>query len=214
MGNPLVSVITPTWQRPALLAARCIPSVLAQTYRPYEHIVVSDGPGDGVMAAASAVVGWYAEHPDADPDGADFVYDELAVHPPHKHWGNVARRRGLSMAKGGIIAYLDDDDAYRPEHLAVLVPVLLESGCDFVYSQMLSRMTGETLFGTPTPTMGHIGTPMLVHHKGLLDVATWGADDAMEDWHLVKAWVDAGATYQFVAQPTVDVWPSTFHAHA
>ena len=44
MRTPLVSVITPTWQRADLLVNRCIPSVQAQDYPVVEHIIVSDGP--------------------------------------------------------------------------------------------------------------------------------------------------------------------------
>ena len=44
MAVPLVSVITPTWQRHALLLDRCIPSVAAQDYPNVDHVVVSDGP--------------------------------------------------------------------------------------------------------------------------------------------------------------------------
>lgn len=208
MTSPLVSVITPTWQRHGVLTGRCIPSVAAQTYRPWEQVIVSDGPDP---ACFEAVRRWCENAAGA---GADIRYEELPEHAPGRHWGNPARRRGIEVARGDIIAYLDDDDAYRADHLALLVPALLESGCDFAYSQMMSRLTGETLFGLPRPQMGHIGTPMIVHHRRLLDVATWGADDAMEDWHLVAAWLDAGATYEFVPAATVDVWPSQFHQHA
>jgi GT2 family glycosyltransferase len=43
MRRPLVSVITPTWQRHELLL-EAIENVRQQTYRPIEHVIVSDGP--------------------------------------------------------------------------------------------------------------------------------------------------------------------------
>ena len=49
-ARPLVSVITPTWQRPELLRA-CIENVRAQVYRPLVHVVVSDGRDDALVAA-------------------------------------------------------------------------------------------------------------------------------------------------------------------
>ncbi|MFA6717292.1 MAG: glycosyltransferase [Victivallaceae bacterium] len=42
MNNPLFSIITPTCERPALLV-RAIRSVIGQTFKDYEHIVVDDG---------------------------------------------------------------------------------------------------------------------------------------------------------------------------
>jgi glycosyltransferase involved in cell wall biosynthesis len=41
--RPLVSIITPTWQRPDLMRG-CIENVRAQSYRPLEHVIISDGP--------------------------------------------------------------------------------------------------------------------------------------------------------------------------
>ena len=51
MASPLVTVVTPTWQRHPLLFSRCVPPVQAQDYPAVEHIVVSDGP-DPVLASA------------------------------------------------------------------------------------------------------------------------------------------------------------------
>ena len=202
---PLVSVITPTWQRPRLLWERCIPSVAAQTYRPVEHVIASDGPDPDLAAKCAAYdLDYWGDEP-------RLTYVELPEHDPAPHWGNAARLAGLAKASGEIIAYNDDDDALRPHHLAILVAALDRTGTGFVYSQMLSHLTGETLIGLPSPQAGHIGTPMIVHRRELLDVATWGASDHMEDWQLVERWLAAGVTYEFVPEITVDVWPSQFH---
>ena len=45
---PLVSVVTPTWQRHEWLLERCIASVQAQTYPLIEHVIVCDGPDPGL----------------------------------------------------------------------------------------------------------------------------------------------------------------------
>lgn len=46
MKPPLVSVITPTWNRHDLLLTRCLPSVQAQDYPAVEHVIISDGPDE------------------------------------------------------------------------------------------------------------------------------------------------------------------------
>ena len=46
---PLVSVVTSTWRRADVLMQRCIPSVMAQSYPNFEHIIVSDRPDDKLL---------------------------------------------------------------------------------------------------------------------------------------------------------------------
>src|ERR1035437_10187989 len=91
--SPFVSVIVPTYNRPSLLD-RALRSILGQTYRRFEILVVNDG-GPDVTA----------------------VLDELQcgqalryfVHPSNQGIA-AARNTGMREARGKYIAYLDDDD--------------------------------------------------------------------------------------------------------
>src|SRR5262245_48422552 len=191
---PLVSVITPTWARHDWLLNRCIPSVLAQDYPHVEHVVVSDGP---------------------DPELAEMIDGKVAVFgqlPEHalgeRHYAAAVRNHGLGLATGGYITYLDDDDAYRPHHCRVLAAALdAHPGADFAYSLMSSQ--GDTV-GTDPPSYCNIGTPMIMHRRGTLDLGTWGPDGIAEDWDLVERWLQAGARYVHIPEITVDVWPSAY----
>lgn len=202
--TPLVSVITPTWQRHALLTKRCIPSVSAQTYRPVEHVIVSDGPDQELRSALAA---W--ERGDQQP-GAGIRYEELPEHEPGEHWGHWGRLRGIDLAAGNLIAYLDDDDAYRPGHVMLLTQVLTANpAAEWAYSRMASHTPGrETVIGTVPPACFAIGTPMIMHRRRLLDVANWDVASPIEDWELVSQWLAAGAVYVSIPDVTVDVWPS------
>ncbi len=51
----LVSIVTPTYDRPGLLIDRALPSVLAQTHPDWEWIVVGDGATRGTVEAMSGV---------------------------------------------------------------------------------------------------------------------------------------------------------------
>lgn len=186
--SPLVSVITPTWQRHKLLLNHCIPSVQAQTYTNVEHIVVSDGPDPQLRELL--------------PDSVR--YAELDHWDPEVRWGVRARLLGIEMARGQIIAYLDDDNMFRPDHLTVLVQALRgDPFADFAYSRMFVHRGGYEV-GAEPPVFGQIDTSLLVHRRHLLDLATWRNSLPTIDWDLVLRWLVQGARWVFVSRITVD----------
>ncbi|MEE2788922.1 MAG: glycosyltransferase [Myxococcota bacterium] len=102
-----VSFIIPTFNRRHVLG-RALDSVLAQTYRPLEVIVVDDGSTDGTAE-------WLT---------AQYPKVNLIVQPN----GGVSRARnvGIAAASGEYVALLDSDDAWTPikleQQLMVLTP--------------------------------------------------------------------------------------------
>lgn len=136
MGEPLVSVVIPSYNRPLLLRTRSIPSVLRQTYRNWEVVVVGDGPETPALSAAVDGFGdrriRYAEIPRPD-------YSHLGRVEFWHAAGAAARNHGLSLARGHIIAPLDDDDEFLPNHLADCVTALEQGQADFVYGKVLVR---------------------------------------------------------------------------
>jgi glycosyltransferase involved in cell wall biosynthesis len=191
----MISVITPTYNRRELLLDRCVPSVQAQTHTDLEHIVVDDGSDEQLEDALA---------------GVDRVrYVELRRHLGGL--GELQRLEGLEEAKGELIAYLDDDNAYRPEHLEQLAMVLQANRADFAYSRMQrhwpSGWTDEV--GTQPPTYGQIDTSLLLHRRELLQVATWRTGYAIPgapDWDLAQRWLQAGASWVHLPVITVDYW--------
>jgi Glycosyl transferase family 2 len=188
---PGVSVITPTWKRNVLLLNRAAPSVTAQTYPgEIEHIIVSDGP---------------------DPELAELVpgLHQLPVHHEMRNRGIVPRLFGTHQARHEIIAYLDDDNAWRPNHLELLVRALIGSNADFAYSRALCHDRDRSVrytIGTPVPQAGQIDTSLLVHYRDLLTPVTWQPSEQPADWDLVSRWVAAGAHWQFVPDVTMDYY--------
>jgi glycosyltransferase involved in cell wall biosynthesis len=162
-----------------------------QTYTNWEHIVISDGPDEELGRILNY-----------DPIR---VFDSMASHDPNVLWGNRARIHGQKLAIGAVIAHLDDDNAWRPEHLEVLVDKLIRTGADFVYSRMVRHPAGDEI-GLPPPRYGQIDTSLIVHRRELLDLANWIPHPTRldPDWELVERWLNAGATWAFVPQITVD----------
>lgn len=136
MVTPLVSVIVPTYNRPFLLRYRSIPSLLAQTYSHWELIVVGDGPADDssrrVIEGFQDVRMKYVEIQRPD-------YSKLDSQEMWHIAGVKARNYGLLLAQGDIIAPLDDDDEFCPNHLAQSVEYLIKHAADLVYGCVLVR---------------------------------------------------------------------------
>ncbi len=210
---PLVTVITPTdplgGRRHGLLIDRCIPSVQAQTYPAIEHIIVSDGPDIelDVKLKGAAALGQIKR---------SYIYEQLSADERGGRWGVKPRLRGLELATGDYIAYLDDDDAYREHHIATLVGALEAHPEDgFAYSKMASHggvdeSPGGSIVGSPELGPCLIGSPMIMHRRELTKIATWGPPNDMEDWRLVDRWLQHGVTARFVDWVTVDAYPSTY----
>jgi len=188
-----ISVVTPTWQRHHLLISRCMPSVAAQTV-PVEHVVVSDGPDEtlrGLLAEEAVVYVEVAEHAD-DPC----------------NYGARARNRGLEVATGDFIAYLDDDNAFRPNHVELLATALANNpDRDFSYSQMLRHGIGD-IVGLEPPTYGWIDSSILMQRKDThLKFGLWPVPAPYAvDWELIRGWMSNGATWIFVPEVTVDYY--------
>lgn len=206
MTRPLVSIITPTWQRHDLLLTRCIPSVQRQDYPNVEHVIVSDGPDQelrntvGYLMATSEGE-W--RHPIRFFEISERVEEVYGCRP---------RRFGIEKSAGGLIGYVDDDDSLRPDHVSSLVKALeSDPEAGFARSLMRSHLPeGPADIGYGDPAFANIGTPMILHRRELLEIATWGAPSEREDWELVSAWLRAGVNYVPVDKVTIDVWPSRY----
>jgi len=105
--NPLVSVILPCYNRPRFLA-ESVASVLGQTYRRFELIVVDDGsaePLEDLIRPLSPAIRYVRQ----------------------EHAGVAAARNlGLAEADGELIAFQDSDDLWHPDKLRRQVRLLHE----------------------------------------------------------------------------------------
>jgi glycosyltransferase involved in cell wall biosynthesis len=194
VARALVSVITPTWQRHQALLERCVPSVAAQTYPAVEHVVVSDGPDLPLKLQLTL-------------QAPDVVYAEVPTHDPAARWGHWALLKGIHEATGSYIAYLDDDNTYRPAHLTAVIGAVETTGADFGYSVGLFHPAagGQPYpVGAEPPSYGQIDTSLIVHRRELLELGTWEQSMPTIDWDLVERWLAAGATWAFVPYVTMD----------
>jgi glycosyltransferase involved in cell wall biosynthesis len=127
--NPLVSVCVATYNRARLLRDRSVRSLLAQTYRNIEIIVVGDGCSDETAATMAEI---------DDPRLTFVNLEKRGDYPedPFLRWmvaGTAALNHALSMAKGDFITHLDDDDEHAPERVEALLSHIVKIRADLLF---------------------------------------------------------------------------------
>ena len=122
------SVIVPIYKIEKYLQ-RCIDSVLAQTYKDYELILVDDGSPDNCPSICDACA---AEYPN--------------VKVVHKENGGLvsARQAGIKIAEGEYVFNLDGDDALLPNALECAKRIIDESNADIVSFSYKEWREGKT----------------------------------------------------------------------
>lgn len=113
--KPSVSIIVPIYKVEKYIA-RCLDSIKAQILTDFEVIMIDDGSPD-----RSAEI---AEQYTADPRFKLFRQSNMGV--------GAVRNRGLSIAAGEYIAFVDSDDAIKPDHLDKLYSAATKSNADIV----------------------------------------------------------------------------------
>jgi len=100
--QPLFSIISPTYNRASFIS-RAIQSVIDQEYANWELLIIDDGSTD-----------------DTEQVVATFSDDRIKYHWQENAERSVARNKGVELAQGTFICFLDSDDRYLPNHLAIL----------------------------------------------------------------------------------------------
>jgi glycosyltransferase involved in cell wall biosynthesis len=191
-------VVIPTHNRPDRLA-KAIQSVLDQTERDFELFVVDDGSHD--QAAADVV------RASGDPR-VSYIQLPVARGPA------AARNAGIAKATAPYVAFLDDDDEWLPEKLAVQVAALerADPGVGLTYS---ARITVDKIAGTEVITRFPVAfdrasglnvitlSSVLMKRRcldsvGVFDEELFGTED-------FDLWIRAAESYTFsyVDQPLV-----------
>lgn len=138
--NPLISVYIPTYNRGKILIERAVPSVLSQTYKNFELIIIGDHCTDDTEELISKI---------KDPRVRFYNIPKRGYrYPPtaENHWlagPVVAANKALELAKGKWIARIDDDDIWTKDHLESLLRFARENDFEFVSGLYEEERYGE-----------------------------------------------------------------------
>ena len=144
----LVSVIIPTYNR-ALLITETVGSVLNQTYRPIEIIIVDDGSTDQTEKVCETLIK-KAKNRDIS----------LIYHKKENGGVSTARNAGTTLASGEFIQYLDSDDLLHPQKLEIQVSALVKNpNCSM-------SIAGAKITDSPQNTnwVKHVNEPQCINY--------------------------------------------------
>ena len=172
---------------------RSIASVLAQTYRNIEVVVVGDHATPETLAAIRSV------------DDTRVRFEDLPVRSPYPDdpelaWLCVGSRpynRALELARGAWIAPQPDDDEFTPDHIETLLSVALEHRLEFVYGDSWMEMpdTNWIRLGAWPPREGGFCAGSMLYAASLkyvtMDEECW-RDGEPNDWNMCRRMLDAG----------------------
>lgn len=194
---PAVSIIIPAYNQGHYLGA-AVRSVLSQTWPDYEAIIVDDGSTDNTPGVAGA-----------------FTDPRIRYIRQENRGLSGARNTGIRNATGELISFLDSDDLFLPEKLALLVEALraqpdlgMVAGHAIIIDEH-GRPTGRS-FTAPLPEDGaqllmwnplHVGSVLV--RRVWLDCA--GLFDetlrSYEDWDMWLRLARAGCRFGWVDRP-------------
>lgn len=194
---PLISVIIPVYNGEKTIR-ETIKSVLSQTFTEFELIVINDGSQDRTLEIVETI---------QDPRLKVFSYPNAGQ--------STSRNRGIALATGEYISFIDADDLWTPDKLEAQVKVLQEnpqaavaySWTDWIdeSSQFLGKGShitekGEVFTKLLLNDFVANGSNSLIRHQALVEVGGFDASvTPAEDWDM---WLRLAAHYEFVAVPS------------
>ena len=126
----LITVIIPVYNTESYLA-ECLQSVISQTYRNLEVIIVDDGSTDGSLAICQQ----FAK-----------LYHRLRVLKQDNRGAAQARLTAFNKSRGDYIVFLDSDDMLKPKAIELLMEECIRHKVGFVTAGMYKKQNGKWIY--------------------------------------------------------------------
>lgn len=201
--NELVSVVITTYKRKPEIVKCALDSVVRQTYKPIEIIVVDDSPSD------------YEFRGEVKKLIENFYEKINYIQHKTNEGACIARNTGLKMAHGVYIAYLDDDDEWLSNKIEKQIKAFKCDDIAIVYSQIwvINDKTGKRKIQPKSVYEGYVYPQLicdnfigstsfpLIRKKMLEEIG--GFDPLMESSQDFDVWTRLAKKYKvaFIKEP-------------
>ncbi len=200
VGSMKVSVIMLTYNRQELVS-RAIESILNQTFRDFEFIIVDNGSSD----QSGKIADKYAQQ-------------DSRVRVIHKKRGNIGsgRNAGLDAAQGEYIAFIDDDDWAEPDFLEFLLKLAEENqagvsicgAADKAFDAKKTMTAEEAVIELMWRKRYNMAFPTKLFRRELVDDLRFPEDGAYDDIALMYKLLAKAGTVAYHGLPKY-----TFYRH-
>ena len=208
MNSPQISVIIPCYNAEATIH-ETIASILEQTFTDFEIIIINDGSIDNTLQVIN-----------------QFSDERIQVFSFANSGPQKSRNRGIEIARGDYISFIDADALWTPDKLASQVQSLQASpnaALAYSWTDLINEHGQFVKCGRHSKIENHVfeqlikddfiasGSNPLIKAEALRAVG--GFDEAIlagQDWDM---WLTLAAEYQFVVVPKVQILYRKFTSH-
>jgi glycosyltransferase involved in cell wall biosynthesis len=193
--NPLVSIVTTTYNNSYDLINTSLKSILNQTYKNLQIIVIADHSTDNTDLEMSKI------------HDTRIIYQNLSIRSNYpgktkRHvWltaGTIPMNLGISLAKGDFTTFCDQDDSFVVDRIEKLLSYAKEKKSDFIHHPFYIGTLGniKQKYNSPSLSLGNVTTSAIFHHKFFnqisWDINCWKIDEP-GDWNRFKKFIEIGA---------------------
>jgi glycosyltransferase involved in cell wall biosynthesis len=215
-SNPLISVYVPTYNRGSILVERAVKSILSQTYKNFELIIIGDCCTDNTTELVESIKDSRIRYYNIPTRG--YRYPPSAIN----HWFNgstVASNVALTMIQGDWIARNDDDDIWTEDHLEKLVNFAIKNNLEFVSSNYKTICEGVEKIIDSSKNDIPIGGTQTWLYRSYLKFIKYNPDCWRKKWNRVndtdlqERIFKAGARIGYLNEVTTIIYPRPGEIH-
>jgi len=130
---PKISVIIPVYNNEATIN-KCIDSILVQTFRDFELILVNDGSSDESLSICKR---------------KEYLDSRVKVFTQNNLGVSIARNKGIIEANGEYICFADADDMYMPTAFEIVMALIEKNNVDMVVGSIKEKKNGKVNYFKP-----------------------------------------------------------------
>lgn len=195
-----VLICLPTYHSNPEWLERCTESLLKQTFKSFDCYVVKDGCSEACTfnhferTCLECDNCKYTQKYFEDVCSKDERFKFFTLPVNHSGAGWAPRNFAIMNTKHDLIAYLDDDNWYEPDHIESLYRTITDTKSDMCYTGTRlydhnKKVVGERIHND-IPKAGYIDTSEIMHTRYLIEKhGGWRYVKKCNDWDIVSRWV-------------------------